>query len=223
MDDNGWIKLHRKILTDEKIRRLTPVRRWIFITYLLSARHSGKWRGYLLDNAGKPMSTRYLADLAEVDNMSVWRANNHFREIGLLEQNEYGWLKVKNYDRYQAQTYQDSTVDPEQDGQDHAQTYQNATPVESCYTSVESCYTPVAPVYSSVESCYGNRYNQARERTPKNDKNVHENVQEAEPPQNSLVLLKQLYGDLATTGTIYSKYKTLKAEGVSNERAVFHG
>lgn len=100
MNDSGWVKLYRKINYDSKIRRLPPARRWVFVSYLMGAQPFGVMRGYLIDDKGRALSTRQLADMAGVAHTSIIRANQEFIELGLIVEN-VGGLKIANYGRYQ--------------------------------------------------------------------------------------------------------------------------
>ena len=101
MNDHGWVKLFRKALYDPKIRELPISRRWVFVAYLLAAADSGKHRGYLINTKGTPMSARERADIAATGHSVVLRAESQLIELGLLERNAFGWIKVRNYHKYQ--------------------------------------------------------------------------------------------------------------------------
>lgn len=100
MNDNGWVKLHRKTLLDAKLRSLAPSRRWLFVTYIAAAEPIGKWRGYLLTERKAPMTTRQRANTAGMSHSNVIRGEAELLELGLIQFTDYG-VRVKNYTKYQ--------------------------------------------------------------------------------------------------------------------------
>lgn len=101
-DYSGWIKLHRKALESKDLMSFHPSVRWIFIGYLLIACKTGKWRGYLTDQNGKPISRRERAKLIGVDQAWLARREAEFIEKNMLKEMASGRLKIEHYSDYQA-------------------------------------------------------------------------------------------------------------------------
>lgn len=96
------LQLNHKVLNDEIIRSLSPVYRYMFIAYCCIAEHSGQLAGCLVDTTGRPYTQREMADKIGVSQATVYRAIRLFLnpKYGLLRQEEYGILKIPNYNRY---------------------------------------------------------------------------------------------------------------------------
>lgn len=101
MDSTGWLKLYRSVLTDGKIRTLSPGQKWAWICYLLLAQPKGEWRGYLTDDEGHPFTVREKADAAGMAFSYISRLDKLFVSLGLVEADDEGRLKVRNWDKYQ--------------------------------------------------------------------------------------------------------------------------
>ena len=101
MEYTGWIKLHRKILGDSKFKHMSPTKRSVFIIYLLLAKRAGKWRGYLVDEDGLPLTQSARAECCGIDRSGLSRHDKELVKLGVLEAHPNGRLKVKNYDKYQ--------------------------------------------------------------------------------------------------------------------------
>jgi hypothetical protein len=102
MDSTGWVKIYRKLPEDSKIRALSTSKRWVFICYILMARHEGKWRGYLVDENGRALTYTERAAYCGIDRGNLVRHDQGLIAAGLIEQHAQGRLKVTNYDRYQS-------------------------------------------------------------------------------------------------------------------------
>jgi hypothetical protein len=113
MTGNGWVKLHRTILTDSRVRGLSPSHRWTFVAYLMIAQHEGRWRGYLTDDEGRNLTGTEKAALAGLGDRSVvLRHERDLLDAGLLVRTDGDRLKIKNYDKYQAKTPAESVAEP---------------------------------------------------------------------------------------------------------------
>ena len=101
METNGWVKIHRKMFLDDKIRSLSMSKRYLFIGYIAIAQHEGRWRGYLSNELGETLSSRERAGLLWTDHSEIVRADEAFAKLGLIEKTAGGRIKIKNYNRYQ--------------------------------------------------------------------------------------------------------------------------
>lgn len=101
--DSGWVKLHRRMLRDEKYHSLSPIDRLIFIGCIMIAEYDGEQVGCLMAE-GKPMNLREIGRQLDIPRSSVERGIKRLSTegIGLLKQTASGAWKVTNYERYQS-------------------------------------------------------------------------------------------------------------------------
>lgn len=102
--DNGWVKLHRKLLEWEWF--IDPYVLMVFMWLLLSANHEDKrWRGRLIKRGQKLTSVRHAADALCVDKMVVSRAFNKLKSTGEIKiegSNKFGSIiTICKYSDYQ--------------------------------------------------------------------------------------------------------------------------
>lgn len=79
-----WFRVYVEMLSDLKVRRLTPTERWIWVAILAAARQSPV-PGELWVHAGVPMTAGELADFADVPRRSMRTAIDKMSTLGMLE------------------------------------------------------------------------------------------------------------------------------------------
>lgn len=111
MTDQGWIKLHRKILEWEWLDE--PITFWVFFKCLLLANHESKdWHGITIEKGSFVTSYDHLASKkAKVSVMQVRTALNKLKvtgEITIKTTNKYSVISICNWELYQADNKQDN-------------------------------------------------------------------------------------------------------------------
>ncbi len=90
-----WLKLWTEALHDKKLRRTSPVNRWVWIALLMMAAEQDD-SGRLEVTAGVPMTDEDIRESAAVE-MSAWmEARAYFLQMGMLRLDE-GMYTIKNY------------------------------------------------------------------------------------------------------------------------------
>ena len=103
MDNQGWIKIHRKIL--EWKWHDNPVVGWLFIHCLLSANHDdGYWKGILVKKGSFITSQPHLAKKTGLSVMQVRFALDKLKltgELTVKTTNKYSVITINNWSKYQ--------------------------------------------------------------------------------------------------------------------------
>lgn len=94
-----WLRLYTEIRHDRKLRRLSPARRWLWITLLSIAKES-PCPGWLLYSEGVPVNFDDLADEAAVDREEVEAGLKDFTEQRMVEKVDGVW-RLLNWDKRQ--------------------------------------------------------------------------------------------------------------------------
>lgn len=79
-----WFRMYVEALADQKLRRLPPVQRWLWVGILAAARQSPK-PGWLMSSEAHPHDVNTLADLANVPVKEVGPALRYFHQAGMIE------------------------------------------------------------------------------------------------------------------------------------------
>jgi hypothetical protein len=98
---DGWIKLYRSILTDEKTRDLSDSEWRIFVSYILLASPSRKYRGMIVDSDNRPLNQRERRELTGRSRSSMSRIERKLLNKELIVRSEEA-IKVASYEKYQA-------------------------------------------------------------------------------------------------------------------------
>lgn len=92
-----WFRFYVEAVSDQKLRRLTPAQRWLWVGVLAAARQS-PISGFLMISEREALSTADLADLAAVPCKEVARTLHLFEKAGMLEwDSSLDTWKVKNW------------------------------------------------------------------------------------------------------------------------------
>jgi DNA-binding MarR family transcriptional regulator len=108
VEHNGWIKLHRKMLHDEKVRVLSLSEHKLWVSAMLIASSHAKILGYLAKEGFLPMSAGEIAEEVGLPKSVVWRGLRRLCELGLLERGPWPFdrrlqvYRVVNFARYQS-------------------------------------------------------------------------------------------------------------------------
>ena len=99
MANNIWLRLYTEITRDRKVRRLSPVYRWIWITILCIAKESPE-QGRLMLSKQIPVTIDDIADESNTSTDDVEKAVEQFKEQFMIEELD-GVLNIINWDKRQ--------------------------------------------------------------------------------------------------------------------------
>jgi len=119
MLENGYVKLHRSLLTWEWYSDHNTCR--LFVHLLLTANYEDKqWRGVEIKRGQRICSRATLAEETGLSERSVRTALNHLettKEVAKITTPKYTIITVKNYDKYQTMTSEMTDSRPADDQQ----------------------------------------------------------------------------------------------------------
>jgi biotin operon repressor len=111
MDNQGWIKLHRKLLNWQWSD--SPNTGWLFMICLMSANHENKmWHGVLIEKGTFITSYPHLAKKVGLSEQSVRTSLNKLKSTGELTvktTNKYSVITINNWITYQSTNRQPNT------------------------------------------------------------------------------------------------------------------
>lgn len=128
-----WLRLYTEITRDRKLRRLTPDKRWIWITLLCIAKESPR-QGWLLLSEGVPVTVEDLAYEATVDREDVEDALEDFAGLRMIEKVDGVW-HLLNWDKRQF-----VGDNPRERVRKHREKKKAVEAIEHCPESSAACY-----------------------------------------------------------------------------------
>jgi hypothetical protein len=91
-----WFRLYVEIVSDPKVRRLSPDHRWLWVALLAAARMS-PLPGALLVAEHEPYDERDLADFAGLPQRVVSAGLGLFERLGLIERGDEGVWEIPSW------------------------------------------------------------------------------------------------------------------------------
>jgi len=88
-----WFRFYVEAFTDDKLLRLTPAQRWLWVAVLGAARKSCE-PGRLVIAEGEAMTVAELARFADVPVEDVWPALEQMRRYGMVTWDDNGLIEV---------------------------------------------------------------------------------------------------------------------------------
>lgn len=95
-----WFRFYTEAFTDEKLLRLAPTQRWLWVAILGAARRSAE-PGRLVISTGEPMTASEIARFADVPEDEVWPALEAMRRYGMVAWDDDGLIEVCNWSERQ--------------------------------------------------------------------------------------------------------------------------